>query len=177
MSSVETGQMSQQQSSVLSQQQTSVLSQQKTSVLFQQNRSVLFQQNTSSLLEEQKSVLSQQFRLWTPQIRGRAQNHQNGSKWVQNGRQASRIGPNESNHGSEAFPTGPGAKNLSKKGRNLEIGRSGPPLSGSTAQDLPPNVYWTPSQSSESFRTSGLRVSWVRHCWFRTSSMSCLVQL
>ena len=74
------------------------------------------------------------------QIRGRAQNHQNGPKWVQNGRQASRIGPNESNHGSEAFPTRPGAKNLPKKGRNFEIGRSGPPLSGSTAQDLPPTV-------------------------------------
>ena len=74
------------------------------------------------------------------QIRGRAQNHQNGPKWVQNGRQASRIGPNESNHGSKAFPTRPRAKNIPKKGRNLEIGRSGPPLLGSTAQDLPPTV-------------------------------------
>ena len=71
------------------------------------------------------------------QIRGGAQNQQNGPKWVQNGRQASRIGQNESKHGSEAFPTGPGAKNPAKKARNLEICRSGPPLSGSTAQDLP----------------------------------------
>ena len=30
------------------------------------------------------------------QIRGRTQNRQNGPKWVQNGRQALRIGPNES---------------------------------------------------------------------------------
>ena len=29
------------------------------------------------------------------QIRGRAQNHQNGSKWVQNGRQVLRIKPRE----------------------------------------------------------------------------------
>ena len=77
-------------------------------------------------LEEQKSVLSQQFRLWTPQIRGRAQNHQNGPKWVQNGRQASRIGQNESKHGSEAFPTGPGAENPANKARNLKSACPGP---------------------------------------------------
>ena len=69
------------------------------------------------------------------QIRGRAQNHQNGPKWVQNGRQASRIGQNESKHASGAFPTGPGAKNSAKKARNLEIGLSGPPPSGSTPQE------------------------------------------
>ena len=103
-------------------------------VLFEQKRSVLFQQNRSSLLEEQKSVLSQQFRLLKPQIRVPAQNHQNGPKWVQNGRQDTRIGQNESYHGSGAFPTGPVAKNPPKKARNPEIGRSGPPLSGSTAQ-------------------------------------------
>ena len=74
------------------------------------------------------------------QIRGWAQNDPIGPKRVQNGRQASRIGPNESNRGSGAFPTGPGTKNLAKKVRNLEIGLSGPPLLGSTAQDLPPTV-------------------------------------
>merc|ERR1711966_384125 len=95
---------------VLSQQKTFVLFQQNTSILFQQKTSVLFQQNTSLLLEEQKSVPSQQFRLLKPQIRGRAQNHKNGSKWVHNGRQASRIVPNESCDGSGAVPTGPVAK-------------------------------------------------------------------
>ena len=78
----------QQNRSVLIQQNTSFLSQQKTFVFFKQQRFVLFQQNTSSLLEEQKSVLSQQFRLLKPQIRGRAQNHQNGPKWCY--RQTSR---------------------------------------------------------------------------------------
>ena len=41
------------------------------------------------------------------QIRGRAQNHQNGPKWVENGRQASRIGPQASHGRSQAFGTGP----------------------------------------------------------------------
>ena len=50
------------------------------------------------------------------QTRGRAQNHKNGPKWFENGRQASRIGQNESNRGSGAFPTGPAAKNSAKKG-------------------------------------------------------------
>ena len=48
------------------------------------------------------------------QIRGRAQNHQNGSKWVENGRQDPRIGPNESYGRSGAFGTGPAAKNPAK---------------------------------------------------------------
>ena len=69
------------------------------------------------------------------QTRGPAQNHKNGPKCVKNGRQVSRIGQNESNRGSGAFPTGPVAKNLTKKGRNLEIGLSGPPPSGSTPQE------------------------------------------
>merc|ERR1711966_626532 len=95
---------------VLSQQKTFVLFQQNTSILFQQKTSVLFQQNTSLLLEEQKSVPSQQFRLLKPQIRGRAQNHQNGAKWVENGRQHPRIDPNESYGRSEAFGTVPTRK-------------------------------------------------------------------
>ena len=48
------------------------------------------------------------------QIRGRAQNHQNGSNWVQNGRQVSRIHPNESSVGSRAFAAGPRAQTPSK---------------------------------------------------------------
>ena len=48
------------------------------------------------------------------QIRGRAQNHQNGTKWVENGRQASRIHPNGSHSRSQAFGTGPAVKNLAK---------------------------------------------------------------
>ena len=65
------------------------------------------------------------------QTKGLAQNHPNGPKWVENGRQASRIGPNESYHGSGAFPTGPVPQNPPKRARNAEIGWSGPPLSGS----------------------------------------------
>ena len=45
------------------------------------------------------------------QIRGWAQNHPNGPKWVQNGRQASRIGPQASHGCFQAFGTGPVAKN------------------------------------------------------------------
>ena len=41
-------------------------------------RSALIQQNTSSLLEKQKSVLSQQFRLFKPQIGSLAPNRPNG---------------------------------------------------------------------------------------------------
>ena len=130
MSAVETGQMtaaetfvlSKQKTSVLVQQNRSVLFQQNTSVLFQQKTSVLFQQNTSPLLEEQRSVLSQQFRLLKPQIRGRAQNHQNGPKWVENDRQASRIHPYESHGRSGAFGTGPTAQNLTKSSRSTVAG-------------------------------------------------------
>ena len=39
-------------------------------------------------------------------IKGQAQNHQNGPKWFENGRQASRIDPNESRGRSGAFRTG-----------------------------------------------------------------------
>ena len=74
--------------------------------------------------------------MFKSQIRGRAQNHQNGPKWLKNGRQASRIGPNESHHGAGAIATSPVAKNPTKKGRNLGIGPSRPPPLGSTAQDL-----------------------------------------
>ena len=48
------------------------------------------------------------------QIRGRGQNHQNGPKWVENGRQASRIGPDASLGRSTAFGTGLEAENLRK---------------------------------------------------------------
>ena len=44
------------------------------------------------------------------QIRGRAQNHQNGPKWVENGRQASRIHSDGSHGRSGAFGTGPATK-------------------------------------------------------------------
>ena len=50
-----------------------------------------------------------------PQIRGPAQNYQNGSKWVQNGRQVLRIGPHESHGHSGAFGIGPAAENPSKR--------------------------------------------------------------
>ena len=45
------------------------------------------------------------------QIRGRAPNHQNGSKWVENVRQVLRIGPNESYGRSGAFRTSAAARN------------------------------------------------------------------
>ena len=44
------------------------------------------------------------------QIKGPAQNHQNGRKWFENGRQASRIDPNESRGRSAAFQAGPEAR-------------------------------------------------------------------
>ena len=49
------------------------------------------------------------------QIRGRAPNLQNGAKWVQNGRQVSRIHPNESYGRSRALTTGPAAPNPPKQ--------------------------------------------------------------
>ena len=56
------------------------------------------------------------------QIRGWAQNRPNGPKWVQNGRQASRIGPNESYGRSRAFGTGPAARNPSKNLPSTVVG-------------------------------------------------------
>ena len=53
------------------------------------------------------------------QIRGRAQNHQNGPKWVENGRQASRIGPEASHGRSQAFGTGPAAQNPAPNPKSL----------------------------------------------------------
>ena len=44
------------------------------------------------------------------QIKGPAQNHQNGPKCFENGRQASRIDPNESRARSGACRTGPEAR-------------------------------------------------------------------
>ena len=53
------------------------------------------------------------------QIRGRAQNHQNGPKWVENGRQVLRIGPQASHGRSQAFGTGPAAENLALNPKSL----------------------------------------------------------
>ena len=59
------------------------------------------------------------------QIMGRAQNHPNGPKWVENGRQASRIHPSGSPGRSRAFGTGPAAKNpAAKSSRPTVAGRS-----------------------------------------------------
>ena len=44
------------------------------------------------------------------QIKGPAQNHQNGPKWFENGPQASKIDSNESSGHSGAFWTGPEAR-------------------------------------------------------------------
>ena len=49
-------------------------------------------------------------RMLKSQIKGPAQNHTNGPTWVENGRQAPRIGPNESRGRSRAFRTGPEAR-------------------------------------------------------------------
>ena len=48
------------------------------------------------------------------QTRGRAQNRENGPKWVENGSQASRIHPDGSHGRSRAFGTGLAAKNPAK---------------------------------------------------------------
>ena len=56
------------------------------------------------------------------QIRGLAQNRQNGSKWVENDRQASRIHPHGSHGRSQAFGTGPAAKNPHSKWCQAELG-------------------------------------------------------
>ena len=56
------------------------------------------------------------------QIRGRAQNRQNDPKWVENGRQASRIHPNESHACSGAFGTGPAAEIPAKNSRSTVVG-------------------------------------------------------
>ena len=53
------------------------------------------------------------------QIRGQAQNHQNGPKWVENGRQAARIGPQASHGRSQAFGTGPAAQNPTPNPKSL----------------------------------------------------------
>ena len=53
------------------------------------------------------------------QIRGRAQNNPNGLEWVKNGRPASRIGPKASHGCSEAFGTGPPAKNPAPNPQSL----------------------------------------------------------
>ena len=50
----------------------------------------------------------------TSQIRAQAQNHQNGPKWVENGRQVLRIDPQASHDRSQAFGTSPAAKNLGR---------------------------------------------------------------
>ena len=59
------------------------------------------------------------------QIRGRAQNHQNGPKWVENGRQVLRIHPNGSHGRSQAFGTAPAAQSTTT---NLKSFRGTPPL-------------------------------------------------
>ena len=58
------------------------------------------------------------------QIRGQAQNHQNGPKSVENGRQVLRIGPNESHGCSGACGTGPAAKNPANMRKNRLFGIS-----------------------------------------------------
>ena len=57
------------------------------------------------------------------QIRGRAPNHQNGPEWLQNGRQVSRIHPNESYSRSRAFATGPEAQNIPETQDRPLLGR------------------------------------------------------
>ena len=81
------------------------------------------------------ALFCQQFVLLNPQVRGRAQNHQNGRKWIQNGRQALRIHPHESYGRSQAFATGPAAPNPPKQARNCRSACSRPPPLSSTAPD------------------------------------------
>ena len=120
MSAVETGQMSSFETGQTSAVETGQMS------AFETGQMSAAETGQMSAVETRQMLKSQ--------IRGRAQNHQNDPKWVQNGRQDTRIGQNESYHGSGAFPTGPVAKNPPKKARTPEIDLFGPPLSGSTAQ-------------------------------------------
>ena len=58
------------------------------------------------------------------QMGGRAQNHQNGPKWVENGRQALSIHPDGSHGRSRAFGTYPPAKNPAKSSRSMVVGEA-----------------------------------------------------
>ena len=103
------------------------------------------------------------------QIMGRAQNHKNGSKWVQNGRQVSRIHPNESCGRSRAFATGPGAQDLPKQVRNSTSGRSRP---------WRPDSNWTPpSAAGGSLFLAGPKHTPAGRLFLFPLSDRCLVSL
>ena len=53
------------------------------------------------------------------QIRSWAQSHENGAKWVENGRQAARSGPNECHGCCRAFGTGPATTDPAKSEKIL----------------------------------------------------------
>ena len=105
-----------------------------------QNTSVLFQQKICPVSTEHIFSVGRAeicplptIDIVQPQIRGWAQNHQNGPKWVQNGRQVSRMHPNESYGRSRAFATGPVAQNSAKQTRNSKSACSRPSLLSWTA--------------------------------------------
>ena len=97
MPSVETGQMSAVETGQMSSAETGQMSAAETGQM--------------SAVETRQMLKSQ--------TRGWAQNHQNGLKSVENGRQALRIGPNESHSRFGAFRAGPVTKTLPKPSRNL----------------------------------------------------------
>ena len=97
MSPVETGQMSAAETGQMSAAETGQMSAAETRHL--------------SAVETRQMLKSQ--------IRGRAQNHQNDPKWVEKGRQASRIGPQASHDRSQAFGTGPAVQNPALNRKSL----------------------------------------------------------
>ena len=110
MSSVETGQMSTVETGQMSSVETGQMSAVETGQMSAAETGQMSAVETRQMLKSQ--------------IRGRAQNHPNGPKWVENGRQASRIHPDGSHGRSGAFWTSPVAKNVGKQSRNPRSARS-----------------------------------------------------
>ena len=99
-------------------------------------------QAQTSVLSKHTMLMSQKSQLWqyhnaqVSERRSGLKSAANVPKWVQNGRQDSRIQPNESYGHFRPFGTSPAAKNLSKKSRNARLACfQRRPLS-STPQDL-----------------------------------------
>ena len=87
-------------------------------LLLRQDRCLLLRQDKSLLLQGQTTVLSQctifkaqKSQLCKSQIGGLTQINENDPKWVQNGRQVLRIGPQASPGHFLASGTGPAAQN------------------------------------------------------------------
>ena len=110
MSSVETGQMSAVETGQMSAAETGQMSAVETRQMSAADTGHMPAVETRQMLKSQ--------------IKGPAQNHTNGPKWFENGRQASRIGPNESYGRSGAFGTCPMASNPRKNLPSTVVGQA-----------------------------------------------------